>query len=105
VTGPDDFRTLQQNRHWHEMDRNAKRFAAAILMPGEQLTNAAGTLYPKLVRVAGYGDAAAVKKHLGSLLAKQFEVSAQAMNIRLKEWPMHIADRVDQAIKDQVDYF
>jgi Zn-dependent peptidase ImmA (M78 family) len=86
------------------MDRNAKRFAAAVLMPGEQVSREAEQVYSKLVRAAGFGDVAAVKKYLASQLAKQFEVSPQAMTIRLREWPMKIEDRVDQAMRAQLDY-
>lgn len=104
VGAPDDFLHLQRHHRWHEMDRNAKRLAAAVLMPAKQIEQAAGQWYSKLVAVAGFEDVAAVKKHLAAQLAKQFEVSAQAMNIRLTEWPMRVFGRVEQAMKDRLDY-
>lgn len=64
VQSPDDFLELQRHHRWHEMDRNAKRFAAAVLMPAKQIDQAADGCYAKLVKVAGFGDVQAVKKHL-----------------------------------------
>jgi len=104
IDSPATFHELQKHPRWFEMDRNAKRFAAAVLMPGEQIAREAGQVYSKLVRAAGFGDVAAVKKYLAAQLAKQFEVSPQAMTIRLREWPMKIEDRVDQAMRAQFDY-
>ena len=46
---PEDFRQLQQHHRWHEMDRNAKRFAAAVLMPGAAVIEEAQSTYPRLV--------------------------------------------------------
>jgi hypothetical protein len=104
IDSPAGFQELQKHPRWFEMDRNAKRFAAAILMPGEQVTREAGQVYSKLVRAASFGDAAAINKYLAAQLAKQFEVSPQAMTFRLREWPMKIEDRVDQAMRAQLDY-
>ncbi len=105
ITEPADFRELQRHYRWHEMERNAKRFGAAILMPGDAVTREARLVFPKLVRVAGFGNIAAVQNHLVSLLAKTFEVSAQAMKIRLTEWPMRVFDNIREAMESGLDYW
>jgi IrrE N-terminal-like domain len=104
INEPNDFRELQQHPKWGTIERNAKRFAAAILMPGDVLVKQAEQLYPKLVEVAGYGDASAILAHLASMLAKQFAVSPQSMNYRLDEWPMKIKTRVVESIRDRIGY-
>jgi hypothetical protein len=53
---------------------------------------------------SSFQDVAGVNKYLGVQLAKQSEVSRQAMTILLREWPIKIEDRVDQAMRAQVDY-
>ena len=104
INNPEDFRELQQHALWRDMDRNSKRFAAALLMPGAVVTEHAGRIYTRLVRVAGFGDLDAVKRHLASQLAKQFEVSAESMTYRLGEWPMKVFERVEEAMRDRLDY-
>ena len=94
----DDFRQLQRHKMWHDAERNAKRFAAALLMPPEELLRESNRIYRELVRAAGYGDVEAVKKYLCSHLAKNFEVSIRAMSIRLGEWPMRVNDKVEEAM-------
>jgi hypothetical protein len=104
VLTPEDFEELQRHHRWHEMDRNAKRFAAAVLMPGAQLIAEAQGTYPQLVRAVGFANVQAIKKQLAFLLAKRFEVSQQSMTIRLTEWPMRVYERVEAAVRDQLDF-
>ena len=99
------FRELQQHYRWHEMERNAKRFAAAILMPGNLVARKARSTYQQLVHKAGFDNVNAVKKYLVSLLAKDFVVSVQSMDFRLREWPMQVFTRVEQAMQDGLDYW
>ena len=77
------FRELQAHKQWADVERDAKRYAAALLMPGKSLSASAERVYAQLVRQAGTDNAAAVKKWLRSLLAKEFEVSETAMHHRL----------------------
>ena len=86
------------------MDRNAKRFAAAVLMPGAQIVSQAGGTYPQRVRSVGFGNVNAFKKQLAFLLVKRFEVSQQSMTIRLSEWPMRVFKGVEEAMRVQLDY-
>lgn len=104
VHSPDDFKELQKHHRWYEMERNAKRFAAAILMPGDALTKHAERLYPQLVQVAGYGNAPAIVSQLAVTLAKKFEVSTQTMEYRLGEWPMKLKTRVEEAVRSRLDF-
>ncbi len=104
VASPEDFLELQRHPLWHRMDRNAKRFAAAVLMPGDKVVEEAAALYPKLVRVAGFGHPQAIINQLAAQLAKRFEVSPQTMGYRLKEYPMKLVQRVEEAMKDGLDY-
>ncbi len=98
------FRELQQHPRCSEIERNAKRFAAAILMPGKAVVNEVQQVYPRLVHVAGFGNVPAVQNQLASLLAKRFVVSTETMKYRLREWPMRVMDRVADAMKDKLSY-
>lgn len=100
----DDFRELQNHPDYRFVERNAKRFAAAILMPGQLVISEAEEIYPQLVKRAGFGDVDAIKKYLCSVLAKRFEVSFAAMRIRLKEWPVRVDDRVDNSMNEQLEF-
>jgi Zn-dependent peptidase ImmA (M78 family) len=79
-------------------DRNAKRLAAAVLMPPERLKRDAARYYSQIVALVGYGDLAAVKKKLTSVLAKQYQVSSQAMEIRLGERVVNLRDKIENAL-------
>jgi hypothetical protein len=104
VQTPADFKQLQQHYRWKQMERNAKRFAAAILMPGDALMLHAERLYPRLVKVAGYGNAPAILGQLAVTLAKKFEVSTQTMEYRLDEWPIRLKARVEEAVRNRLDF-
>ncbi|MCX5647675.1 MAG: ImmA/IrrE family metallo-endopeptidase [Planctomycetota bacterium] len=82
----------------HHMERNAKWFSAAILMPSQVLREEANRTYGKLVSHVGYGDTDAILKKLTALLARQFRVSAQAMSIRLDNHPCNVAEAVRTAM-------
>lgn len=100
VEQPRDFLELQRHQLWYEMDRNAKRYAAAVLMPRQQVVAYAEELYPRLVAVAGFGHVQAVQNQLVARLATRFEVSRQTMEIRLREWPVQVTGRVQAAMQD-----
>lgn len=99
-----DFIALQSHHDWHTHDRNAKRLAAAILMPAEDILNDARNYYKELVDIAGFGDADAVKKYLVKRLAEEYDVSQTSMEFRLNEWPIKVFDKVDQSIKYRLDF-
>jgi hypothetical protein len=88
---------MKIDNHWHA-DRNAKRFAAALLMPPESLRQDASKYYEQIVETVGFGDPHAIKRKLTSLLAKQYQVSFRSMEIRLGEWPVELRVKIDNAL-------
>jgi len=86
-----------------QMERNAKRFGAAVLMPHSLVDRMAREMYPRLVERVGFANPEAVKKYLAGWLAKQFEVSVETMSYRLREWPVRIMDRIDEAMRNRFD--
>jgi hypothetical protein len=100
----DDFRTLQSHPDWKKIEANARRFAAAVLMPGSVLLVEANAVYSKLVKTAGYNDLDAIQKYLKNLLASRFEVSPESMGYRLNEWPMRIMAKVEVSMDARLAY-
>lgn len=101
VTSTDE---LQKHPDWHIHDRNAKRLAAAILMPAENVVNDARAYYTELVNITGFGDPNSVKKYLVKQLAEKYDVSLASMRFRLDEWPIKVFDKIDLAMKDGLDF-
>ena len=95
---------LHKHPDWRIHDRNAKRLAAAILMPAENVVNDSREYYKELIGIAGFGDPSAVKKYLVKRLSEEYDVSPTTMEIRLNEWPIKIFDKVDQAMKEGLDF-
>lgn len=91
---------LMQDEAYHEMDRNARRFASAVLMPPGPLNDAADVLYPALVEEHGF-DLQALLENM-AILGLRFCVSREAMGYRMLNWPCRIVDRVDQAVAARV---
>jgi hypothetical protein len=109
VETADDFRKLHNHPNWHELERNAKRFAAAILMPAAALGPESAKAYEEIV---GRPEVWAtfhseegparwmnpVKKWMCQALARRFEVSERSMHYRLGEWPPEIYKRVESSV-------
>jgi len=100
----EDFKSLHNHSNWHKHERNAKRLAAAILMPSQNILNDSRKLYTQMITVAGYNNPEAIKKHITSFLADRYEVSIVAMRIRLNEWPIKVMDKIEDAMKDRLDF-
>ena len=66
------------------IERDANRFASAILMPSPAIHSHVPLLYKEIVGEHGY-DSEYVLARLSSLLAGRYKVSTAAMEIRLKE--------------------
>ncbi len=109
INGAHDFHVLHNHPQWNDIERNAKRFAAAILMPASTLSMEAGRSYahivgrPEIRPRLREADAASrwsdpVTKWMCKELALRFEVSETAMKHRLGEWPARINDRVTQSL-------
>lgn len=101
ITTEEEAINLIESSDYSEMDRNAKRFAAAILMPPKWIEKKAEEIYPILIKTARFGDAEAIKDYMAQQMAKIFGVSELSMKFRLTEWPMNIYDRVEHAILNQ----
>jgi len=102
VRNVEDLAALHTWSGYHEIDRNAKRLAAALLMPTITVSARARTLYTDLVKAAGFGDPAAIQAHLEERLARLHGVSAAAMRHRLKEWPLRITQKVERATQERL---
>lgn len=99
-----DFKALQNHPNWHEHDRNAKWLAAALLMPPGYILDDSRKLYKQLVSTAGFGDPKGVKKYIRNLLADKYHVSVSAMEYRLKNWPINVVEKIDQAMQNRLDF-
>jgi hypothetical protein len=96
VTSLDDAVALQQHpAYYDQLDRNAKRFAAALLMPPERVREDAARLFIEL-RAARLGEAA-LTRALTIRLAQRYAVSPAAMGHRLGEWPVGVQKGIQQA--------
>lgn len=104
VHSPKDFLELQRHALWPQLERNAKRFGAAVLMPGQAVLESAATLYPKLVAVAGFNNVDAILNQLAARLAGQFVVSPQTMGYRLNEWPIKVTEKVREAMREKLTF-
>ena len=100
----EDFKALHNHSDWDRHDRNAKRLAAALLIPAEHVSKDSRELYTKMVRIVGYGNPDAIKKHLANKLAEQYEVSVKPMKFRLGEWPIRVMQKIDQAMSEELDF-
>jgi Zn-dependent peptidase ImmA (M78 family) len=45
IDSPDGFRELHNHKQWGDVERDAKRYAAALLMPGQRLSASAERVY------------------------------------------------------------
>jgi ferritin-like protein len=104
VKDSNDFIALQKHSDWHKHDRNAKRLAAAILMPAENVVNDARAYFTELINLVGFKDTDSLKKYLVKQLAEKYDVSPISMRFRLDEWPIKVFDKIDQAMKDGLNF-
>lgn len=104
VRDPKDFQGLHKLPNWYDYERNAKRLAAMILMPSEYILKHSRHLYHEIVTHVGFDNVEFVKKFLISKLADRYVVSPQTMKIRLGEWPIKVIDKIDQAMRDKLDF-
>jgi Zn-dependent peptidase ImmA (M78 family) len=111
VCTPDDFLKLQRHPNWYKCERNAKRLAAAILMPASHLIDDAAKIYsesfPKLRDYFDCGQKTtrdAAIDRITSHLADHYGVSTKTMGIRLKEWPINVRDRLDFSLQNGLEF-
>lgn len=99
-----DLAALHDWGGYATIDRNAKRLAAALLMPAVTVSREARALYQQLVGKIGFKDQETVHAQLVKQLARDCLVSAAAMRHRLKEWPLRITQKVERAMRQQLDF-
>jgi hypothetical protein len=111
IQGPDQFRKLHTHPQWNEIERDAKKFAAILLMPTRPLMAEARDVYhqiagqPQIQEQLSQSVSASrrwephIKKRLCIEMAKRFEVSEMAMNHRLGEWPAEVYKHVERALE------
>ncbi len=105
ITSREEAVALQEWGEYYEViDRPAKRFAAAVLMPNPHIVKDAGTLYKELISKVGFKDSGAVLRYLVERLSKRYVVSPAAMGIRLGEWPINVIEKVESALREKHDY-
>lgn len=108
VKHPDDFKLIQEHPMWRTFDRNAKWLAAALLIPAENVLSDTRELYQQIMAVLPKetkflrGDI--VKNKITALLAERYCVSCQAMEYRLKDWPVNVINKIDEAMREQLDF-
>jgi hypothetical protein len=100
----EDLQSLHEWSGYEAIDWNAKRLAAALLMPTIPVAREARTLYPKLVDRFGFARPAELAAKMQERLARLHCVSVQAMRKRLKEWPRRTAQKVEQAMRDRITF-
>lgn len=94
---------LKADRRYKNMDRNAKRFAAAILMPNKLVINDSEILYKNLVSKEVIYKPEDMLKEIITTLRKKYDVSKEAMFYRLNEWPLNIVERIFFSISNESD--
>ncbi|MCP4364304.1 MAG: ImmA/IrrE family metallo-endopeptidase [Planctomycetes bacterium] len=105
ITSIEEAAALHEWEEYYEaIDRGAKRFAAAVLMPNPHIVEDAGTIYKELVSKAGFRDPSAILRYLVGQLSRRYVVSPTAMGIRLGEWPINVIEKVEWALKEKLDY-
>ena len=108
VKYPKDFLLIHSHPKWPIFDRNAKRLAAALLMPARSVTEDGAEWYSKVVSVLPahmrYSNPAAVQKMVISKLADKYDVSFQSMQIRLGEWPIKVLEKIQEAMQTNMDF-
>jgi hypothetical protein len=116
IQGPDDFRELQSHSQWIEIERNAKKFAAMILMPTQPLMAEAREVYHQIAGQPQIREQLAksinattrwephIKKRIAIEMAKRFEGSESALHCRLGEWPAEVYKHIERALESGNDH-
>jgi hypothetical protein len=100
----EDLVSLHNWSGYGDIDWNAKRLAAALLMPAITVAQEARALYPKLVEEFGFGRPAELSAKLQERLARLHCISVQAMRNRLREWPLRVTQRVERAQRERLAF-
>jgi len=111
IKSAEDFRKLQGHPQWNEIERDAKKFAAMLVMPTRQLMAEAREVFRQIVGQPQIRDQLRqsvsaykrwephIKRRLCIEIANRFGVSETAMNNRLDEWPADVYKHVERALE------
>jgi IrrE N-terminal-like domain len=99
VRSVEDADALHASEHYEYMERNAKWFASALLMPREPLLRDARQLYAGLVKQHGFDHPELVRRSLVIRLSQHYVVNTSPMQYRLERWPLEVLRMVDQALE------
>jgi len=103
MTSTEEAARLVNEPGYEDLDRNARWFASALLMPPAELARDARTIYADLVRTRGFADPEGVKRDLLKALSRRYQVPPAAMRYRLMHWPIKIVDALAKALRERSD--
>lgn len=95
---------LHEWERYHEIDRNAKWLASALLIPPGPVLEDAHRLYPEMVRRVGFTNPEAVKAYVIDRLSRKYLVSPSTMRYRLQHWPVDVLKKIDTAMTEELDF-
>lgn len=104
VTSVEEIIQLHEWEGYHEIDRNAKWLASALLIPPAPVLEDVRRLYSKMIRRVGFTNPEAVKARVVDRLSRKYLVSPQVMRIRLQRWPVDGLKKIDTAMRDELDF-
>lgn len=99
----EDSVALQASDDYQFMDRNAKWFASALLMPREPLLRNAKKVYTDLVKQHGFGRPELIRRALVIRLGQRYVVNVSPMEYRLRNWPLDVLKLVDHAVESRMN--
>ena len=93
-----DFIEVRKHSKWRMIERDARRYSAALRMPKMLVDEQASSVYREIVDEHGFGNTPSLQKLLRNRLAEVFCVSYEEMHSRLLEWPLEIYERMTTSI-------
>ena len=95
--------SLHVSQDYPYMDRNAKWFASALLMPRDPLLRDARQIYPGLVKEHGFDRPQLFKRSLIIRLSQRYVVNVSPMQYRLERWPLKVLEMVERGLQERVN--
>lgn len=99
----EDAVALQASEDYSFLDRNAKWFASALLMPRNPLLQDAKQIYAGLVKQHGFGRPELIRRALVIRLSQRYVVNVSPMEYRLRNWPLAVLKMVDHALESRMN--
>jgi len=99
----EDAVALQASEDYPFLDRNAKWFASALLMPRNPLLQDAKQIYAGLVKQHAFGRPELIRRALVIRLSQRYMVNVSPMEYRLRNWPLEVLKMVDHALESRMN--